>query len=88
MLRLPIENTLDREEKIMAEWISKALGELTSLFLKGYPQNMLMKKMRIRYGFSTKNAIGILKFPIMSQEYIMQQSKKYPKINCFIVVMF
>lgn len=37
MLRLPIENTLDREEKIMAEWISKTLGELTSFISKGIP---------------------------------------------------
>mgnify|MGYP001781586669 CR=1 FL=1 len=37
MLRLHIENTLDREEKTMAEWISKTLGELTSFISKGIP---------------------------------------------------
>jgi type I restriction enzyme S subunit len=37
MLRLPTENTLDREEKTMAEWISKTLGELTSFISKGIP---------------------------------------------------
>lgn len=72
----------------MAEWISKTLGELTSFISKGIPPKYVDEKMRIRYGFSTKNAIGILKYPIMSQEYIMQQLKKYPKTNCFIVVMF
>lgn len=28
MLRLPIENTLDREEKTMAEWQTVRLGEI------------------------------------------------------------
>lgn len=37
MLRLLIENTLDREEKIMAEWIEKTLGEVTSYITKGIP---------------------------------------------------
>lgn len=31
MLRLLIENTLDREEKIMAEWIEKSLGEIAEV---------------------------------------------------------
>ncbi len=37
MLRLPIENTSDREEKIMAEWVSKKLGEITQFIAKGIP---------------------------------------------------
>ena len=31
MLRLLIKNTLDREEKIMAEWIEKSLGEIAEV---------------------------------------------------------
>ena len=30
MLRLPIENTLDREEKTMAEWQTVRLGEIVN----------------------------------------------------------
>ena len=37
MLRLLTENTLDREENIMAEWISKKLGEITLFITKGIP---------------------------------------------------
>ena len=37
MLKLLIENILDREEKLMAEWISKTLGEVTSFITKGIP---------------------------------------------------
>ena len=37
MLNLHIENILVREEKIMAEWISKKLGEITLFITKGIP---------------------------------------------------
>ena len=37
MLKLHIENILVREEKIMAEWISKKLGEITLFITKGIP---------------------------------------------------
>ena len=37
MLRLPTENTSDREEKIMTEWVSKKLGEITQFIAKGIP---------------------------------------------------
>ena len=33
MLRLHIENTLDREEKIMAEWITTTLEECTDILM-------------------------------------------------------
>lgn len=31
MLKLPIENTSDREEKTMAEWLEKSLGEIAEV---------------------------------------------------------
>ena len=31
MLRLLTENILDREERIMAEWIEKSLGEIAEI---------------------------------------------------------
>lgn len=37
MLRLLIVNILDREEKIMTEWVDKKLGEITSFIAKGIP---------------------------------------------------
>lgn len=37
MLRLLIVNMLDREEKIMTEWVDKKLGEITSFIAKGIP---------------------------------------------------
>lgn len=35
MLRLPTENTLDREENIMAEWITTTLEECTDILGDG-----------------------------------------------------
>ena len=37
MLRLLIENTSDREDNNMAEWIEKTLGEVTAFITKGIP---------------------------------------------------
>lgn len=38
MLRLPIENTLDREEKIMAEWLKTSLIDIVELIGGGTPK--------------------------------------------------
>lgn len=38
MLRLPIENTLDREEKIMAEWLKTSLIDIVKLIGGGTPK--------------------------------------------------
>lgn len=38
MLRLPIENTLDREEKIMAEWLKTSLINIVELIGGGTPK--------------------------------------------------
>ena len=38
MLRLPTENTLDREETIMAEWLKTALIDIVELIGGGTPK--------------------------------------------------
>ena len=45
MLRLPTENTLDREEKIMAEWVKCTIGDLCDTIsdtYKGNDENVIL----------------------------------------------
>lgn len=44
MLRLLIENTSDREDNNMAEWIEKTLGEVTAFITKGIPPKYVDKE--------------------------------------------
>ena len=44
MLKLLIENILDREDNNMAEWIEKTLGEVTAFITKGIPPKYVDKE--------------------------------------------
>ena len=47
MLRLPIENTLDREEKIMAEWVERKISDIGTVVGGATPSTKSWKTMRM-----------------------------------------
>ena len=68
MLKLPTENTLDREEKIMVEWIDILLSDI------------LMDKGYIRGPFGSALKRGDMKedgIPVYEQQHAYQLKKAY-----------
>lgn len=68
MLRLPTENTLDREEKIMAEWIDILLSDI------------LMDKGYIRGPFGSALKRGDMKedgIPVYEQQHAIYNSRDF-----------
>ena len=89
MLRLPIENTLDREEKIMAEWITTTLEECTDILgdgLHGTPKYTENGEYAFVNGNNLVDGEILIKKETKRVDYSQYDKYKKPLTNRTILV--
>lgn len=85
MLRLPIENTLDREEKTMAEWQTVRLGEIVKTNQSTYsPKENWQFVNYLDTGNITMNKIDEIQYINMAKDKLPSRARRKVKTNSII----
>lgn len=85
MLRLPIENTLDREEKTMAEWQTVRLGEIVKTNQSTYsPKENWQFVNYLDTGNITMNKIDEIQYINTAKDKLPSRARRKVKTNSII----
>ena len=85
MLRFPIENTLDREEKIMAEWQMVRLGEIVKTNQSTYsPKENWQFVNYLDTGNITMNRIDEIQYIDFAKDKLPSRARRKVKDNSII----
>ena len=85
MLRLPIENTLDREEKTMAEWQTVRIGEIVKTNQSTYsPKENWQFVNYLDTGNITMNKIDEIQYINTAKDKLPSRARRKVKTNSII----